>query len=251
MPKLSILAALKHMQQLIANNWLVAARFCLPWLILMAVLNAWQLLSDPNANTSPENFKLDRKMLLLLAVNLVATSSIAVSWHRHILMDEPQSKVMPFRLDRIVGTYLIRNLMILAITIVPLSAVILAATLLPNMLLPIWIAVIVIMIVVTVRLTVSLPASAIGRTEFGLKSAFMATQKNNLPILGLVMATSAIIVASLVVLQIFVSIAHIISPNLNFPVSLLLGIPFQFLVVLLSTAMQTSLYGYFGEGRKF
>lgn len=251
MPTLSIVSALKHMFQLIANNWVVAAKFCLPWLLVMAVLDAWQRLSLQNAGATFENVTFDGKMLVLLAVNLVASSSIAVSWHRHILIDEPQAAVRPFRIDRLVAIYLLRNLLIFAAIFIPLVVVVMAATLLPKPLMPIWIAMIIIVVLLTVRLTISLPAIAIGRSEFGLQAALLASRKNNLPILGLIMATTLIGVGLLVVLQILISIASAISPGLNIPAIILFSLPFQFVIILLSTAMQTSLYGYFGEGRKF
>lgn len=251
MPKLSILAALKHMMQLIANHWKVAARFSLPWLALLAVLDAWQFLANPTASITPEDFHFNGPTLLLIAVNLVATSSISVSWHRLILINEPQSKVKPFRIDQIVLTYLRANFAIIMLTVVPLIAVVLASTFFPAILLPLWLALTIAIVLLSVRLALSLPATAIGRTDFGLQAALAATQKNSLQIFGLLIATGFIIFGLLVVMQIIIALMHSISPNLNLPASVILGIPFQFVVILITTAMQTSLYGYFGEGRKF
>lgn len=251
MPKLSTLAALKHMMQLIANHWTMAARFSLPWLTLLAVLDAWQFLSNPNASISPKDFQLSGAALLLITVNLVASSSIAVSWHRLILIDEPQSTVKPFRIDQVVLSYLRTNFAIIVITVVPLIAVIMAATFFPRVLLPVWLALTIAIILLSVRLAISLPATAIGRPDFGLKAALVSSQKNNVQILGLLMATGFMILGLLALMQILISVMHSISPKLNLPVSVILGIPFQFAVILLTTAMQTSLYGYFGESRKF
>ncbi len=251
MPKLSILAALKHMIQLIANNWKVAARFSLPWLALLAVLDTWQFLSNPSANMTPGNIKFNGSTLLLIAVNLVASSSIAVSWHRHILIDEPQSSVRPFRIDKTVLSYLRANFVIIIITVVPMIAVIMASTFFPTILLPLWLALTIAITLFSVRLALSLPAIAIGRTDFGLQAALASSQKNNLQIFGLLIATGSIVLGIFVVMQILISLSHSISPTLSLPASVILGIPFQFLVLLLTTAMQTSLYGYFCEGRKF
>ncbi len=223
----------------------------MPWLALLAVLDAWQFLNNPNDSLKPEDFQLNVAAFVLIAVNLVATSSISVSWHRLILIDEPQTSVKPFRIDQIVLSYLRANFSIIMITVVPLIAIIMASKYFPATLLPVWLAVTIAIVLLSARLALSLPATAIGRKDFGLQAALAATKKNNFQILGLLIATGFIIFGLLVVMQILISVMHSISPNLNLPASLILGIPFQFAVILLSAALQTSLYGYFGEGRKF
>ena len=119
--------------------------------------------------------------LLIAAFSLVIFSSIAVNWHRYILLDEitrPSEKI--FRLDRPVWSYAGRTLLIMLITLVPV--VIFSTTFpdaLPNLSLllaiPFFVAGIYIM-----RMSVALPAIALERKDFGISAALQVTQGNNL-----------------------------------------------------------------------
>jgi hypothetical protein len=248
MRKLTVLAALKHMFQSIANGWRVAARFSFPWLVLLAVLTGWDFLSGP-VSASPENFRPATFVLLVAA--FMATSSISVSWNRYILLDEDQSSVKPFRFDKYVRAYLWQNLSIAALGIIPLIIVALTFKNLSPILMPIWIGLSLLIVTVMVRLTVCLPAIAIGRTDFGLQSALTATTGNMLGIFGLIAANTLVIFGILEVSQVINSVLAPFSPALAIPAALVLSMPFQFLVVMLSVTLQTSLYGFFAEGRDF
>jgi hypothetical protein len=251
MRKLPVFLALKHMLQSITSHWRVAARFALPWLILMALLNSWDLLNMPEAKTTPANFELRGTTYILMAVGLLASSSIAVSWHRFILLDEQPNTIGPFRIDRIVWIYLARNILISLIGILPLliSAVVFDA--LPNILLPVWLALALLFVTFMARLSTSLPATAIDRKDFGLKEALAVTKGNNLPILGLLLLNGLLMLGALLLFVIILSVAKATAPSIVLPATIVLEIPFQLIIILLNTSLQTTLYGYFAENRAF
>ena len=58
--------------------------------------------------------------LVIAAFSLVIFSSIAVNWHRYILLDEITASEKIFRLDRPVWNYAGRTLLIMLITLVPI-----------------------------------------------------------------------------------------------------------------------------------
>jgi hypothetical protein len=251
MRKLPVFSALKHILQSIASHWQVAARFALPWLILMAALHSWDLLNTPEPQTTPVSFELRGITFILMAVGLLASSSIAVSWHRFILLDEQPNTVGPFRVDRIVWTYLGRNILISLIGILPLliSAAVFDA--LPNILMPAWLALALLFVTFMARLTTSLPATAIDRKDFGLKEALAVTKGNNLPILGLLLLNGLLMLGALLLFVILLAIAKAAAPSIIVPATIVLEIPFQLTIILLNTALQTTLYGYFAENRTF
>ena len=72
--------------------------------------------------------------LVIAAFSLVIFSSIAVNWHRYILLDEVTASEKIFRLDRPVWSYAGRTLLIMLVTLVPVvifSLIFVAA--LPNL----------------------------------------------------------------------------------------------------------------------
>ena len=81
----------------VLNHWRLVARFSLPWLALVAVTNIIDLKLQPDIAITPGEFKLNVFDIISLVVGVVASSSIAVSWHRLILIDEPMTAVPQLR----------------------------------------------------------------------------------------------------------------------------------------------------------
>jgi hypothetical protein len=251
MRKISVSPAFKHQLQSISGHWQVAARWSLPWLVLAAALNAWALLttkSNPDLEINIGNAGVES---ILMLVGFLGSSSIAVSWHRYILNDEPSATVSPFRLDKIVWAYITRSIGIGLICIIPMVAISVIIQFLPSIFLPIWVVASLFLLVIMTRLSVSLVATAIGREGITFKTSLLATRGNDLQILSLVLLTLFVMVAAMMVFIVIASFAQVISPKLALPASVLFGILLQFVLILLNTSLQTSLYGFFIENREF
>ncbi len=246
--QLPVMAAFRYMLNSIVHNWRVGARHGLPWIALLTLFKVWNLWSPDETGTAmdPQFSWLD---ILSLGVSVVATSSIAVSWHRYILMDEPPASVPPFRMDAVVWRYLGRSCFVLAVSIAPALGIALLSEATPAALLPIWLALGLAVITMVVRLSTSLVATALGRTDFGLKSALIATRGNTGRILLLIALTAPII--ALLVLAVPLAMALPNPPAWLLPVLVLVSIPIQLLGLLLNITLLTTLYGYFVERRDF
>lgn len=248
--QLSVMAAFRHMLNSIAHNWRIGARHGLPWIALLTLIKSWSLWTPDVAGSTLEP-SLSWPDVLALGVGIVATSSIALSWHRYILLDEPPASVPPFRLDMLVWRYLGRSAFIGAISIAPIVAIAMLSEVTPVVLLPIWLALGLAVITVLVRLSTSLVATALERNDFSLKSALIATRGNMVRILLLVALTVLAEVVLLLVLALPLAMAQPTPPAWLLPATILASVPVQLLAVLFNITLLTTLYGFFVERRDF
>ncbi len=248
--QLPVTAAFRHMLNSIAHNWRVGACHGLPWIALLTLFKAWSLWTPDDAASTLEP-SLSWPDVLALGVGIVATSSIALSWHRYILLDEAPASVPPFRMDALVWRYLGRSCFIGAVSIAPLIAIALLSEVSPAVLLPIWLALGLAVITVLVRLSTSLVATAVGRNDFSLKSALIATRGNMVRILFLIALTALVEVILLLVLALPLAMAQPTPPAWLLPATVLASIPIQLLAVLFNITLLTTLYGFFVERRDF
>ena len=189
--------------------------------------------------------------LVIAAISLVIFSSIAVNWHRYILLDEITAAEKIFRLDRPVWSYAVRTLTIMLITLVPLgifSTVFLAAVPSLSLLLavPFFAAGIVIM-----RMSVALPALALERKDFGIGAALQLTRGNNLQFAALLALNTLVLLATFLVIGVVLSIVGAVSLTAAKVLALLLSVPVNLFLSLFSVSLLSSLYGFFVEKRKF
>ena len=183
MHKLPALLAIKHALMAVIHFRYAGIRIGLPWILVLAGVS----FLDRNFFTSADFTSYDATSamvyrpteLIIAALSIVVFSSIAVNWHRYILLDEVTASEKIFRLDRPVWNYAGRTLLIMLIALVPalaLSAIVLNA--LPNFRLllafPFFVAGIYVM-----RMSVALPALALARKDFGITQALQVTQGNN------------------------------------------------------------------------
>lgn len=247
---LPVWAAYSHMLSSITHNWRVALRHGLPWMALLTLFKVWGLWT-PQSPDPQDAFSLSWPDILALAVGVVATSSIAVSWHRYILQDESPASVPAFRMDKIVWQYVGRSLFIYVVCLLPILAIAVLSDLTPLALIPIWLALGFAAIVLLIRLSLSLVATAVDARNFGLKSALMATRGNMWRFLLLILLTALSEFLLLVAWALPLAAAQPAPPPWVIGVSLVLSIPIQLLAVMLNVTMLTTLYGYFVEHRKF
>jgi hypothetical protein len=258
---LPVIAAFRHAIASVRDHLGFAFRISLPvYALLIPVLVLASLAgsltgsADP-ASGSPANAFLST---LVSVATLIAFAIIAVRWHRFILRDEvpPASSAvsMPPEVWRYAGNLIILMLMIFAGILV--AALVIVAllgpqdTLTPGIVAAIVAAALLIGVIVT-RLSVKFPAIALGRTDFGFRDAWRATEGNALQILGYTVLTSLVVLAATLLV---VGVGAMLKPlgaGFAFAVELILQIAVNWLLTIFSCSVLTSLYGYFVEGRDF
>ena len=255
MHKLPALLAIKHALMAVIHFRYAGIRIGLPWILVLAGLS----LLDRNFFTAADStgYGATSEMiyrpteLIIAALSIVVFSSIAVNWHRYILLDEVTASEKIFRLDRPVWNYAGRTLLIMLIALVPalaLSAIVLNA--LPNFRLllafPFFAVGIYIM-----RMSVALPALALARKDFGITQALRVTQGNNWQFAGLLLLNGLVLLATFLVLGLVLAIAGSVSMTAGRILAIVLGIPANLFLSLFSVSLLSSLYGFFVEQRKF
>ena len=245
---LPILKAFVHIFSGMSAHWREALKIALPWLMLTTVLNIWSFKTHPPSTNTLADFNLNWTDWVIVALSLVASSSVAVSWHRFILIDAPLKDVSIFRADRLVWLYLVRTLAIFLLCLVPLVALLVIGNFVPPILQPLIFALFLQLMVFGYRMSISLPAQAIGETKIGIKEALELTRHNNLRIFGLIALTY---LALILVFLAFVIMIGALPANIALLGSFILGLPVLFFHLLLTTNLLTSLYGFFVQKRDF
>ena len=249
--ELPVFKAFAHILSGVSAHWRSALKPALPWLVMVALLNAWVLKSQLSSSTPQPEQNANWIDLVVAVVGLTAGSSIAVSWHQFILRDVPLASVQMFRLDRTVWRYLGRIFTIIAICFIPLLALVLAVDFAPPLLMPIILGLFVQLAVFGYRMSLTLPAAAVNNPTFGMREALEVTRGNNLRILALLVITILMILAGLMALLTIVGVLKIINPVSAQLAVFVLGIPVVFFNTLVTTNLLTSLYGFFVEKRDF
>jgi hypothetical protein len=265
MRQLPVTGALGHAFKSTLNNAAFAIHISWPWMAILLPLNvAANLYLILNGWADPE--KADPRMLTvmlpLLALSLVAYASIAVNWHRYVLLDEVPQGWARLRLDGLMWRYIGNGLLIgvilaagaiVAAIVVTLASYVLGSVVgdvLALIVVPALIAVYAYVLVAAYRLSVKLPAVALGRTDFGLGQAWAATDGNFWQLLGLiVMFIACVFVAGLGVFL----FSLLFGALGTFGLALALGIQVlvNWVATILGVTLLTSLYGFFVEGRNF
>ncbi|MDK3017875.1 hypothetical protein [Pseudodonghicola flavimaris] len=182
--------------------------------------------------------------ILLDILNLIASLWVAVAWHRYVLLAQyPEGLVPEFRGGEMIA-YFGKTLLLMLIIVLPFLAVFALGMALSGAERVIAVPVIVMVLVaiwVMMRLSVLLPAAAVGR-RLSVAEAWQATRPISFGVLGL--ALLIILVSALV----------------GAPVLLVLGgapmivafaglIVVQWFFTLLWLSAMTTLFGVFVEGR--
>jgi hypothetical protein len=254
MHKLPSLQTIRHALKAVIQFRKAGTRIGLPWILMLAVVS----FLDRTFSVAPESADSTTGMMLprpteiiIAAFSLVIFSSIAVNWHRYILLDEVTASEKIFRLDRPVWRYAGRTLLIMLITLVPViifSTVFISAVPRLSLLLaiPFFVAGIFIM-----RMSVSLPAIALERKDFGIGPALQVTQGNNLQFAALLALNALVLLATFLVLAIILASVGSLNMTVAKFLAVVLSVPVNLFLSLFSVSLLSSLYGYFVEKRKF
>ena len=180
MRKLSPTKAITHALNSVWTYRKVAARIAFAWLPVLLVCAIAQVYFGPPDPSAQEMTSAALVQIATSLVSLLAISAMSVSWHRFILLDEVGHGL---RINANSLRYFGNHFLLLMAMAVPLLLAITTMLLLPAAvtfaipaLLLVWGAV--------TRLSVKLPAVALGNRNFTFRSAWDATSGNFWPCLG-------------------------------------------------------------------
>ena len=263
--KLPVLGALGHAFRSTIDNIAFAFHISWPWIALLLPINigANLYLASQGLN-DPANLKAGSLLVVLplFIVSFISAASIAVNWHRYVLLDEVAEGMQRLRIDSLTWRYIGNGLLIglilaaggiVAMIVASLFGWILSAILgkiAAVIIFPAVIAIYSMALVAAYRLSVKLPAVALGRTDFSLSNAWAATFGNFWQLLGLLLL---FIICVILVLGAMFLATYILANFgvLGLSISLAAQVMINWIATILGVTLLTSLYGFFVEGRDF
>lgn len=271
MRKLPVFGALGHAFRSTADNIGFAFHISWPWVLILlpfnVATNLYMVLNGLESGGEPNPEMLGKFFAVLIPLALasaVAYSSIAVNWHRYVLLDEVAQGWQRLRIDSLTWRYIgnfILIFLILMVCAIPVGAALglvsyLLVTLLgsgellPVLLIPAAVALYALAFIAAYRLLVKMPAVALGRRDFSMGDAWRATKGNSLRLLGLLIL---FVLCLLLLAAGMFAITYLF--GLVGTVGLSLAVAIQVMVnwvaTILGVTLLTSLYGFFVEGRDF
>lgn len=252
---------ISHAINSVRNNIAYAFRISWPWYLVLIILGFGAgLLANNVSGGNPEaNPGSVLPIYLSLGLfNLLAFSSIAVNWHRYILLDEVPAGSGLFRLDdktwRYFGNVLLITLILIAVSMLIVAPLTFLGSLMnaPTALAFLGAAAALCLAgILFFRLSIKLPAIALGRRDFSLSNGLAATRDNNQPLFLVFLFEIAAAIGMILVLLLLVLIAGVISETLAFALGTVLQILVNWIFTIFGITVLTSLYGFFVEGRDF
>ena len=249
MRKLPPIKAVLHAFRSVATYKSVGIQFSLAWTAILFVLGLVGLLTrSPGGGMPGDISPLD---FLSIAVGLLAFCSIAVNWHRFVLLDEIPSAAKMLRLDAPVWRYIGNSLLIVLAAAVPILILVEILAYLPPIASLLAVPAAIMAGTFALALSLKLPAIALGRKDFGFKDAFAACQDNFWPLTGVFLINVTVALAATFVLIVIASAVGRASPMLGELTGLCLSMVLNVFYTLFSVSILTSLYGFFVERRDF
>ena len=271
--QLPVGAAFGHTVKSTLNNLPFAFHISWPWMLLLLPIsiagNIYLTMNPvpipiPNPAKAYENLEPDRLAVVvgMGALAIIAFASIAVSWHRYILLDEIPRGLARLRLDSTVWRYvgnaigiaLLSGLASVGILIIPsfiagfslslgMGGWVIAG--------PVVLAGLVYTFGVSMRLSIKLPAIAMHNTGVDLGKSWQLTRNNHWRV-GILF--TLVVICLLGVGFAFSLVASVLSASSS-TISLVTLVIAQMAVNWASTiwnvTLLTSLYGFFVERRDF
>jgi hypothetical protein len=265
MRKLPVTSALGHAIKSTTDNIGFAFHISWPWMLLLLPLNVGvNLYLVFNGVQDPQKMITQAFFLIIpLAIaSTVAYCSIAVNWHRYVLLDEVAEGWQRLRIDslmwRYIGNAILIGLILIAGGIVAvlvfalvgwvLGAAVGEASLI--VIVPSVLALYAYALVSAYRLAVKLPSVALGRNDFFMGDAWRATAGNFWQILGLLLLfVICLLLVGLAMLLVTYMLGQV--GTLGLSVSLAIQVAINWVATILGVTLLTSLYGFFVEGREF
>jgi hypothetical protein len=266
MRKLPVFAAFKHVWATVFNNVGAAFRLSWPWLLVMAATMAlfFAGLISRHGGLGPAKAGGKDIFLFLIVgtVFMLAFASIAVNWHRFVLLDEMPKGMAVLRINSQVWRYIgnafliglivgLPFLIVGSVLMYPLNAMLGQSFLgLPMIFggLVFFAAVLAVNVIVN-RLAIKLPAIALGRRDYGLEKAWNDSTGNFLPIAGyLVMLYLSVFIPQKLLEWVSTNMADSLG-MLGAIQVVIVSVLVQWFALIVGISGLTSLYGFFAEKR--
>jgi hypothetical protein len=248
MRKLSPFKAVSHALNSVWTYRAVALRIGLVWIPVMLAMG---LVEHYTGEPDPRSQVVTPQALVqLLAgiVSIIAVCSMAVSWHRFILRDEPASGM---RLDANVLRYAGTTLLIMLGMLLPALAFLLVLAIAPAAGALLGLPLIILAGGIVTRVSIKLPAVALGNASFSFRDAWAASEGNFWPCVGVFLLNAAILLAVLLVLTVVAGILQNAGPGAVLAFQLAAVAVLQLFYSIFNASIFTSLYGFFVERRDF
>jgi hypothetical protein len=248
MRKLSATKAILHALKSVWSFRAMAVRIVLFWAPVILALGAIEIYAGPPDPQALELGNAHLVQVLTTLVSLLAVCSVAVSWHRFILRDETTSGL---RLDKNVLLYAGNTILILLAMFLPVfSAIIGALVALPIAAL-LGLAAMVLVGGAITRLSIKLPAVALGDRGFRFRDAWAASAGNYWPCVAVFLLNMVVAAAGLLALVILSSLFALLGEIAASLAILAGGAILQLFFAVFNASIFTSLYGFFVERRDF
>lgn len=261
MRKLPVGAAFGHVLRSTLNNIGFAWHLSWPWLLVILPLNIIASIYGLTESLTPQAASGGAVAISVVIglLSMFAFSSIAVSWHRYILLDEIPKGLARLRADNVVWRYFGNTLLIFLILFAGLVPVVLVAAIFLAVLgnvgaifaVPLYFAGVLFSLAAFYRLSVKLPAIALERRDFAMRDAWATTEGNNWQLIGLAL----LFFISVIALALIVGTASWAIAQTGFSfllfVSMAVQITLNWIVTIMGVTLLTSLYGFFVEKRDF
>lgn len=247
-----------------------AIRMSWPWLAIYAVVQAIGLLLFPDlpkVYAGEENALKNAEpgtgimLLTLTLLSMIAFSSLAVNWHRFMLLGEEAEGEERLRMDGLVFRYIGNVILgcliaggLSLLAIIPLMFLAFTWWRELGLVVVVLIAIVYLGIfVLSQRLFLKLPAIAIGRDDYGFGNAWFDSGGNNMRIAGFIMMLSFILLIAAVVTALPLAFLIFAKGDGSTVMALLGGtvqLVLNWLGWIFGINALTTLYGIFVEGRE-
>jgi hypothetical protein len=268
--------ALRHAVFSVFRNMGAAIRISWPWAIILTLVAAvlvYFVLRSGYGQTPLEPERGAGTLVLAALIGLgvfsAAFASIAVNWHRYILLDEIASGNDRLRLDRRVlryaGRMYLAGLITLAIIIAPYVVIssllfgiyspeeLQAARLFSRE----WFALTLFQGVfatcagaILFRFALCLPAAALGKFEIGIFESFSRTQGNTWPLAVIAAGSFGLQIAAQVAVEGLAVLMAALDTAIGYGGLVAVSVIVSWFFTMFGITMLTSLYGFFVENRK-
>jgi len=248
MRKLSPLKAVSHALNSVWSFRNMALRIGMIWVPIILVAG---LVEHYTGRPDPRSQEMTPQALAQVAtsiISIIAVCSIAVSWHRFILRDEPAAGL---RLDGDVFRYAGNTVLIMLAMLVPALLFLTLMLLAPGAGAIIGLPIIVLAGGVVTRASIKLPAVALGNKSFSFRDAWTASEGNFWQCVGVFLLNAAILLAILLVLTVVAGFLSNLSANVSLAFQLVAVSVLQLFYAVFNASIFTSLYGFFVERRDF
>ncbi len=270
MRKLPVFEALGHAFRSTTDNIGFAFHISWPWVLILlpfnVATNLYMILNGLETGGGPDPAKIGTYFAVaapLILASIVAYASIAVNWHRYVLLDEIAQGWQRLRIDsltwRYIGNFILVVLVLVACAIPVgvafalvgfLANALLGGEMVALLLVPAVLALYAFAFVAGYRLSVKLPAIALGRSDFSMGDAWRATKGNSWRMLGLlILFVLCLVLIGVIMLAITYAFGLLGTVGLSLAVAIQVMV--NWVATILGVTLLTSLYGFFVEGREF